>query len=110
VGKWLLPFAGMLVLSATVAWAADQGLVGSHLLAEPVVVATPPADAVPNLAPTDTVVVLWSINALGGRISVACVTNKNRVSADVLEIPPEELVATVANLCIAANEAVQQPT
>jgi hypothetical protein len=110
VGQWLLPFAGMLVLSATVAWAADQGLAGSSLMAAPVVIATPPAEVGPPLAPNDKVVVLWSINALGGRISVACVTNKNRVSADVLEIPPEELVATVAKLCIAANEAVQQPT
>ena len=85
---WALPWACVLVLSATVASAADQGIVGSPWFAPPAHRAGPPATLASASMSNDTVVTLSSVVADGTQVSVVCHTSPDRISADVLALSP----------------------
>jgi hypothetical protein len=102
----LLPWACVLVLSATVASAADRGIVGSPWLvarAQQVGPSATPASASMSI---DTVVTLSSVVADGTQVSVVCHTSPDRISADALALNPEVLANVVAHLCKPSSEAV----
>ena len=104
--RWLLPWTCVLVLSATVASAADQGITGSPWLAPPARQAGPTATLTSAAVSIDTVVTLSSVVTDGTHVSVVCRTSPDRISADVLVLSPEDMTTVVAHLCKPSFEAV----
>ncbi len=108
-GRWLLAWTRVLILSLTIALAAERAFASSSWFAD----AAQQVGQVPTFANAstsrDTVVTLSSVDAEGTRTSVVCLTTEDRVSVDVLAINPEDMAAVVANLCTPPNEAVLQP-
>jgi hypothetical protein len=103
---WAVPWTCVLVLSTTVASAADQGIVGSPWFAPPRHRAAPVAIVANASMSTDTVVMLSSVVADGTQVSVVCHTSPDRISTDVLALSPEVMANVVAHLCKPSSEAV----
>ena len=108
-GRSSLPLTCLLILSLTIASAAERALASSSWFAD----AAQQVGQVPTLANASTsagtVVMLSSVDGAGKRLNIVCLTTQDRVSADVLAINSEDMAAVVANLCTPPNEAVLQP-
>jgi hypothetical protein len=103
---WLLPWACVLVVSGTVAFAAEQAAEQTLLdRSAPLEIAdasnlsgafiSTEATRMPAVAGAQWVL-LSSANPESG---VSCLTTKDRVSADMLHMHPEDLDRLVAELC-----------
>ena len=108
-GRWVLAWTCVLILSLTIALAAERAFASSSWFAD----AAQQVGRVPTLANASTsagtVVMLSSVDGARKRLNVVCLTTQDRVSADVLAIYSEDMAAVVANLCTPPNEAVLQP-
>ena len=79
-GQWLLPWVSVLVASATIAYAAEQALVGSSGWARPAQ-QDGRAPPVASASTSRSTVNLSSVDGDGKRMSVVCLTNPDRASA-----------------------------
>jgi hypothetical protein len=98
-GRWLLPWACVLVLSMIVAQIAGQALVASPSWAQAAQEAERTTGAASNSTSADIVVMLSSVDSVGTPISVVCFSTRNRVAADVLIVGPHDMATVVAHLC-----------
>ncbi len=97
--RWVLPWASVLVLSGTIAYAADQAL--AHSVVELPASNGSPTEPVPR-APADAGfrwVVLLSTDIEGAQRSLTCLAPADRVSGDVLKLAPEDLDPVARGLC-----------
>jgi hypothetical protein len=102
----LLPWAGVVVVSATLTYAAGQAFARSSLdrsAASGILPASTASAALtaPELADVTAAagyqwVLLWSVDP---ETRVSCLTTKYRVSADMLQVHPEDLERLAAELC-----------
>lgn len=100
-GRWLLPWACGLLLSATLVSAAEQALV--HNPPNPPVVTVAAAPALAGL-PTQAGarwVLLSTLEAQGTENKVVCLTTAGRIAPDTLTVQADDLDAVVAELCTA---------
>ena len=97
-GRWLLPWACVLVLSMIVAYIAGQALVASSL-AQAAQEAERTTGAASSSTSTDIVLMLSSVDSAGTPMSVVCISTRNRVAADVLVVSPQDMPTVVAHLC-----------
>ena len=97
-GRWLLPWACVLVLSMIVAFIAGQALVASSL-AQAAQEAERTTGAASSSTSTDIVLMLSSVDSAGTPMSVVCISTRNRVAADVLVVSPQDMPTVVAHLC-----------
>jgi hypothetical protein len=105
-GLWLLPWACVLVVSGTVAFAAEQAAERTSLDRSArleTAIASSAGGALAAMEPTDMTavagshwVLLWSENP---ETRVSCLTTKDRVSADMLHVHPEDLDRLAAEVC-----------
>jgi hypothetical protein len=105
-GRWLLPWAGVLVVSATLTLAAELAFAGSPLdrsVASGASAATAASRTQSATEPTNVMaaagshwLLLWSVNP---ETRVSCLTTRDRVSADMLHVHPEDLDRLEAELC-----------
>jgi len=104
-GRWLLPWASVLALSATLTFAAGQAFAGplNRSAASGTAVATTASAALTTAEQTGAMavagsqwVLLWSVNP---ETRVKCLTTRDRVSADMLHVHPEVLERLAAELC-----------
>jgi hypothetical protein len=98
-GRWLLPWACVLVLSMIVAYIAGQALVASPSWAQAAQEAERTTGAASNSTSTDIVLMLSSVDSAGTPMSVVCISTRNRVAADVLVVSPQDMATVVAHLC-----------
>ena len=109
VGRWLLPLISVLVVSATLARAAEQVFVDSWVNRSDASAITTQRDDPHKLltfggpveirATASHWVVISSTNNDGTRFHVTCFAALDRIATDVLEVRPEEFVGVAAGLC-----------
>jgi hypothetical protein len=95
-GQWLLPWACLMILSGTLAHAADEAL--TRTLREP---ASEPLPTTMNtLGPPASrwVSIAW-VNAAGEPQSMKCFTTVDRVAVDVLYIDATDQHTVAVDLC-----------
>ena len=98
-GRWLLPWACVLVLSMIVAYIAGQALVASPSWAQAAQEAERTTGAASSSTSTDIVLMLSSVDSAGTPMSVVCISTRNRVAADVLVVSPQDMPTVVGHLC-----------
>src|SRR5438132_1745887 len=105
-GHWVLPLASIVVVSALITFAAAQAFAGSLLdqsagseisaaSTASAALSAPEASLIRAVGGTQWVL-LWSVSPDTG---VSCLTTKDRVSADMLYVHPEDLERLVAEVC-----------
>ena len=105
-GRWLLPWAGAVTVSATLTFMAGQAFARSSLDRSGASEILPArtasaAPAAPERADMTAAAgyqwaLVWSENP---ETRVSCLTTKDRVSADMLHVHPEDLERLAAELC-----------
>jgi len=104
-GHWLLPLASLGVVSALLTFAAAQAFAGSLLDQAASEISTASTASVALTAPEATGmraaagsqwVMLWSADP---RTHVSCLTGRDRVSADMLYVHPEDVERLAAEVC-----------
>jgi hypothetical protein len=102
-GRWLAPWACVMVLSVTAAYAAYQALVTSPSLAPAAAAAD--VERTTATAPTSAVFVLSlvTIDSASAPITIDCLSRNDLVAADVLVVSLEELPAIARQVCIPAE-------
>jgi hypothetical protein len=102
-GRWLLPWACVLVLSGSLAQAAEQALVGNPRNRPVELVATTQPDTDTALAGVPAGAAQWvlltSLDATGAQTRLHCLTTRDRVAADVLEVHAADLRQVASELC-----------
>jgi hypothetical protein len=101
-GRRLAPWACVMVLSVTAAYAAYQALVTSPSLAP---AAAADVERTTATAPTSAVFVLSlvTIDSASAPITIDCLSRNDLVAADVLVVSLEELPAIARQVCIPAE-------
>ena len=104
--RWLLPWAGVVVVSATLTLAAGQAFAGGPLdrsVASGTTAATAASRTLSATEPTNVMaaagsnwLLLWSVDP---ETRVSCLTTRDRVSADMLHVHPEDLDRLEVELC-----------
>jgi hypothetical protein len=104
--RWLVPWAGAVVVSSTLAMGVDHGLTRPLPdVPAPLVAAPARAGAVPTSRPDRPTpvgaqwVLLSSTDANGDPLEVACLVAKGQVAADVLDVARDDLGQVVTDLC-----------
>jgi hypothetical protein len=90
-GRWLLPWACGLGISAALAYPLDTAVVGA-------LAAAPAAAAAERAEGGAQWVLLWSVDATGPPRRSACLARPGLFSADVIEVAPQERDRLVAEL------------
>jgi hypothetical protein len=103
VARWLLPWACVVILSASLARAAEQALI--QYLPEQANVSGLLATPAPSAFGRQNWVTLTSVDALGSLTSFTCLTSPDRVSTDVLGERAEDLDSLVSALCMEMHAA-----
>jgi hypothetical protein len=100
-GRWLLPWACGLGISATLAYALNTAVVGASAAAPAAAAEAERADAGAHW------VMLWSVDAAGTpRPPLACLARPGLFAADVIEVAPPERDRLLAELpCHAMDPA-----
>ena len=92
-------WAGVLVLSVTVAQIAGQALVASPSWAQGAQQVERTTAVASASTSTDTVVMLSSVDSAGTPMSVICLSTRDRVAADVLVLSPQDMPSVVGHVC-----------
>lgn len=94
IGRWLLPWASMLIVSGSLAYAANEALTRDlqEEAASPVVVITPVAAAL-------RWVTIEFTDPGGTPRSMSCLASADNVSADVQHVDRADFGARVTELC-----------
>ncbi|MBV9357519.1 MAG: hypothetical protein JO023_18560 [Chloroflexi bacterium] len=105
VSRWraarrVLPWAGLFLLTGTLAHAADQAL-GHASLDESAIYASVPAEASMRW------ILLSSGDEQGQLRSATCLMPVDRVAADVLDVPSVDFDTTVGELCLTPRSTAE---
>jgi hypothetical protein len=99
-GLWVLPWTCVLVVSGTVAYAGEQALQRNSLEIAAASTASGMATATEATGARavggSQWVLLWSVNP---ETRASCLTTRDRVSADMIHVHPEDLERLAAEVC-----------
>jgi hypothetical protein len=98
-GRWLAPWACVMVLSATAAYALDQALVSSSSWAQPAATEVQ-RTSVTEPTPAVFVLSLATIDGAAAPITINCLSRRDLVATDVLAVSLEELPVAARQVCM----------